>query len=36
MFDDLVDVCAYSRVRFGQLEHVRAHTRKWPQRLAQG
>lgn len=28
-----VYVRAYERKRFGQIEHVRSHTRRWPQQL---
>ena len=28
-----VYVCAYERKRFGRIEHVRSHTRRWPQQL---
>jgi hypothetical protein len=28
-----VPVRAYDRTRLGRLEHVRAHTRSWPQQL---
>lgn len=28
-----VHVRAYQRTRFGALEHVRAHTRRWPGQL---
>jgi hypothetical protein len=29
-----VHVRAYERIRFGALEHVRAHTRRWPGQLS--
>jgi hypothetical protein len=29
---DLVFVRDYERFRFGRIEHVRAHFRRWPQR----
>lgn len=28
-----VYVRAYERIRFGVIEHVRSHTRRWPQQL---
>lgn len=28
-----VNVRAYKRVRFKRVEHVRAHTRRWPNQL---
>jgi hypothetical protein len=30
----LVFVRAYERFRFGRVEHVRAHTRRWPNQLS--
>lgn len=30
--DALVHVCSYLRVRYGRVEHVVRHTRRWPRR----
>jgi hypothetical protein len=29
-----VHVCAYTRTRYGHLEHVREHWRRWPGQLS--